>query len=365
LRDSLIIFAATAALRTPFVSKPYFADGPAHILAIQNRTFLIQPPGYWLFNRTAALFPNPAIGISVMNILFASLGAVVFYAVAKRLMDLTRARAATALYASVFYAWFSAEVHSTYASQLLFPVLTFYCLLRSQKGSDVRWLYAAAIAFSIGAGMRPSDGVFLLPMVLFFIGRYARTRRAVGPVLVAAAICLAWFIPTYAGFANLRGLNNTLAYASNVMSVVSVAHLDKAWTANVARLFVPLILAFGAIVAGLWRRWDEDDELLAIWIAPGFLFFLFSYISDAPYLNYFTAAIILLCARAASIQWIVVAAAINAAIFLFVPPICTDRAPQGLTMPIKVVNHYVLKYTLPETRHERMKSLSEDRDSCY
>jgi hypothetical protein len=130
-------------------------------------------------------------------------------------------------------------------------------------------------------------------------------------------------------------------------------------------LVFPIAVAFGAIVTGVWRRWDEDDKLLAIWIAPGFLFFFLIYISDAPYLDYFTAAIILLCARAASAKWISVAIAINAAIFLFVPPVCTGGVPKSLVMPLKIVNHYVLKYTLPETRHERMKSLSEDCGSCY
>jgi hypothetical protein len=71
-----LIFLAVLCLRIPFVSLPDFADGPAHLRAISNGTYLIQPPGYWLFNRLAGLFSNPAHGISALNIVFAAAGAV-------------------------------------------------------------------------------------------------------------------------------------------------------------------------------------------------------------------------------------------------------------------------------------------------
>lgn len=365
VRDSLVIFALIAGLRVPFVSRPYFADGPAHLLAIEHGTFLIEPPGYWLFNHAAALFPNPAMGISVLNILFASLGAVVFYAVAKRLMALRRARGATALYGTVFYAWFSAEVHSTYASQLLFPVLTFYCLVRSLEGQE-RWLYAAAIAFAVGAGMRPSDGLFLLPMIIYFVYRYVRGRRAIGPALLATILCVAWFVPTGVGLARLQGVHNTLHYMANIASVVSVIRgVNSGSEANVVRLLLPLLVAFGLVLGGMRRRWDGVDRLLALWIIPGFLFFLLSYVSDAPYLDYFSAAVVLLCARGVSLQRLAAAALLNATIFLFLPPICTAGLARPAVMPVKVINHYVLQYTLSETRRQRLHRLSEDQASCY
>ena len=366
VRDSMVIFALTAGLRIPFTSKPYFADGPAHLLAIKQGVYLIEPPGYWLFNHSAALFPNPAMGISVLNILFASLGAVIFYAVARWFMPLFRARAATALYATVFYAWFSAEVHSTYASQLLFPVLTFYCLLRSLEGRRRSWLYAAAIAFAIGAGMRPSDGLFLLPMMIYFLFRYAWNWRAIGPTLLATILCLAWFIPTCIGLAKLQGVHNSLHYMANIVSVVSIARgLNSGSEANIIRLLLPLLVAFGIVLMGLRRKWDEVDRLLALWIIPGFLFFLLSYVSDAPYLDYFTAAIVLLCARGTSVRRLSAAALLNAVIFLFLPPICTIGMARPAVLPVKVINHYVLQYTLPESRRHRLHRLSEDQGSCY
>ena len=37
----------------------YFIDGPEHVDAALTRTYIVQPPGYWLFNRTIAFFPEP------------------------------------------------------------------------------------------------------------------------------------------------------------------------------------------------------------------------------------------------------------------------------------------------------------------
>ncbi len=357
-RESAIVFLLAALLRIPFVSTLYFADGPAHLRAVQNGTFLIQPPGYWLFHHLAGLFPNPVLAISAMNVFFASLGVAVFHQVALRLMTLGRARAATAVYATVFYAWFSAEVHSTYASQLLFPVLVFYCLLRSGQSSS--WLYAAAAAFAIGAGLRPSDGAFLLPMLLYFLLVSAGWRKGLGPALAALGGCLAWLIPTAIGYAQMGGIHKALAYTANVTTVVSVLHgVNNGWEANVLRLVLPLLTGLGLIIAGAFRAWDKTDVLLVVWIAPGLLFFCLSYVSDAPYLDYFTAACILLCARGVSSRTLLAATALNTVIFLFAAPMRTHA------FPVKIFNHYVLKYTLAETRNHRTGNLSQDLQSEY
>jgi hypothetical protein len=57
----------------------YYSDGPNHIKSILERVYIIQPPGYWLFNRIGGLFPDPIVAISAMNILFSMAGVVVFY----------------------------------------------------------------------------------------------------------------------------------------------------------------------------------------------------------------------------------------------------------------------------------------------
>jgi hypothetical protein len=61
----LLLALFTLVSRLLFHGPPYFADGPAHIRVILAKIYIIQPPGYWLFNRLGGLFPDPAAGISV------------------------------------------------------------------------------------------------------------------------------------------------------------------------------------------------------------------------------------------------------------------------------------------------------------
>jgi hypothetical protein len=71
--------AFTLATRVFFHGPLYFADGPQHLRCILDKTYIIQPPGYWLFNRIAGLCLDPLLAISDMNIFFSVAGVVVFY----------------------------------------------------------------------------------------------------------------------------------------------------------------------------------------------------------------------------------------------------------------------------------------------
>ena len=82
------VLAVLVAVSRIATSGPvYFVDGPGHLWAIQSRVFVIQPPGYWLFNRLASLFPNPEAGIHYMNWAFSTAGVVIFYYAARLLVS--------------------------------------------------------------------------------------------------------------------------------------------------------------------------------------------------------------------------------------------------------------------------------------
>jgi len=63
------------------MSQPYFGDALAIIRASQNHSYVIQPPGYWLYCRIAGLFPDPGFGLGLINPLVSALGSMVFYLV--------------------------------------------------------------------------------------------------------------------------------------------------------------------------------------------------------------------------------------------------------------------------------------------
>ena len=79
----ILLVVLTLSMRILCRGHVYFADGPSHIDSIIQKSYVIQPPGYWLFNRIAGLFPDPVVAIVAMNILFSTAGTVAFYFTAR------------------------------------------------------------------------------------------------------------------------------------------------------------------------------------------------------------------------------------------------------------------------------------------
>jgi 4-amino-4-deoxy-L-arabinose transferase-like glycosyltransferase len=346
----------------------YYVDGPAHLKAIRSRVFVIQPPGYWLFNRLAGLFSNPAAGIHLMNWFFSVAGVVIFYYAARLLVSRNMATLGSALYAVIFYAWFSGGVHSTYASQLLFPILVFFFLLLHMKSPRAVYLVGASLAYGIGAGLRPSDGVFIGLMFLYYLLRHATAKQAVLSLGFATLVSLFWFLPTIACYRAI-GLDNAYAHVRNVTTTVSIltSGVNYRSLANIGRFLVPLACAFWplawAIRRSLKRLGDQRVVLLWLWIIPGASFLILSYMSDAPYLNFLTPAILLLGMMgmdAAPPSWrvgiLTLCIAWNLCFFLFFEPIPTR------SVAIDAVNVFAGKYTAYGIRNHWQPNLSSLHD---
>jgi 4-amino-4-deoxy-L-arabinose transferase-like glycosyltransferase len=341
----------------------YFGDGPSHVASIADKSYIIQPPGYWLFNRIAGLFADPVLAISVMNILFSVAGVVVFYYAARFFTKPLGAFAAAFAYGTIFYAWFSGEIHCTYASQLFFPVATFYLFLRYDHEKTARLLWIAALVYAIGTGFRPSDGVFLVPLVLYFaIFRIPRKERFIFLSLIPL-FCLSWIIPTWIAFrqygdGGVQGFATYVSYITRVQSVLSGVRMYT--LANPVRYLLPLLVGFwpvlGLAVRNAIRMWsDWRVKALILWIVPGSLFFIVILISDAPYLNFLSAAILLLAIagpRPAS-RWMTVTALWNAVVFLALGPIPSQK------LPVNIVNSYVLRTTRGAIKQRYTLKLSQ------
>jgi len=349
----------------------YYSDGPNHIKSILERVYIIQPPGYWLFNRIGGLFPDPIVAISAMNILFSMAGVVVFYYTALFFAGRRNAFLAALAYSSVFYIWFSGEVHSTYASQVLFPVATFCALLRYDRDKASWLLWLAAVIFSVGAGLRPSDGVFLVPMVLYYSAVRLPRKTAILFMGLTFALCLFWIIPTAEQYHLYRqspgrvpGMGDSpngvqesaTTYIQRIVGQRSIlAGVNATSLANVTRYALPLLVAFWpvgmAALLNLIRNWrDWRIRMMLFWIVPGSLFLIFSYIGDSPYLNFLSAAILLLAVG--SSRMMAVTAVWNAALFLIFSPIPSTR------FLANVLNCYVGKDTHYAIQHQWQPMLS-------
>jgi 4-amino-4-deoxy-L-arabinose transferase-like glycosyltransferase len=327
----------------------YFGDGPSEVASIAAKTYIIQPPGYWLFDRTAGLFSDPVLAMTVMNILFSGAGVVVFYYTACFFTGRVNAFLAALAYSTIFYIWFSGEIHSTYASQILFPVATYYVLLCYERDRAKWMLWVAALLFAVGAGLRPTDGMFLIPLTLYFAVFRMPRKEALLFLSLILLFCLGWLIPTWFAFEHYDdGMQGFAAYVDLVSKKQSVLTGVRMYTlANPVRYVLPMVVGFWPVLGMALKnavrgRSDWRIKSLLIWIVPGSLFFVFSLISNAPYLNYLTAAILLLAVSAPS-AWarrlMVVTALWNAFVFLALGPVPSQK------LPVNIMNSFVLRCT--------------------
>jgi 4-amino-4-deoxy-L-arabinose transferase-like glycosyltransferase len=288
IRFATWLFAGVFASRALTSTSVYFVDGPLHVAAVRNHTYVIQAPGYWLFNRTAGLFPDPEIGISIMNWLFSAGGSAAFYLAVRKLAPENVARAAAIAYASIFFAWFSGNIHSTYASQLFFPVTVLLCMLHYRENFNLKWLLGASVVFALGAGFRPSDAVFFGPAFLFALRR-SNWKHVLVCIPVIAAICLAWFVPQTIALAHMADpiAKSTRNHLLDIAGGVVFSGFSSYAAANALRYFLPLGLALFPLLPIVLR--NRKDTFLWLWILPGTLFFLLVYMSDPMYLNFLLA----------------------------------------------------------------------------
>lgn len=341
----------------------YFGDGPSHVASIADKSYIIQPPGYWLFNRIAGLFSDPVLAIAMMNILFSVAGVVVLYYAAGFFAKPVDAFLASLAYATIFYLWFSGEIHCTYASQIFFPVAAFYLFLRYDRDKSEWALWSAAAVFAVGAGFRPTDGVFLIPLVLYFAAfRVPRKERFIFLLLIPL-LCLGWVIPTWIAFKHYGdgGVQGFAVYVSYITRVQSVFTGVRMYTlANPVRYVLPLLVGFWPVLVlaarnAIYNRNDWRVKALILWVVPGSLFFLLILISDAPYLNYLTAAILLLAMAGPTParKSMIVTALWNALVFLALGPIPSQR------LPVNIVNSFVLRTTRGAIKQRYSLKLSE------
>jgi hypothetical protein len=361
-----LLAAVVLASRALTAGPIYFVDGPSHVGAARAQTYVIQPPGYWLFNRTIAFFPDPEKGIVFLNWTFSVLGVVVFYYAARLLVQKRVAQLGAAVYGAVFFAWFAGDVHSTYASQLLFPVLVFLFFLLHLGQPRFVYLLGASTAYAIGAGFRPTDGFFLGFMFLYYVLRHAPLRQAVSCVALATVLCLGWLVPTIDAYVKGGLLNSSVVYSSAITTQVSpLFHgITYRTMANVARFVVPVVVAFWPLLVPILQTApkvrDETVKLLWLWIAPGAAYLVLFFMADAPYLNFLTAAVLLLAMKqldsaAPVLRTLLLASCLvtNVGIFLLFIPIPSS------SVAVNALNVFVGKYTRYAVRNRWQPNLSD------
>jgi len=288
----LAVFAL--ALRCSSVSLPYFADSFRHVNAIADGSLIIQPPGYFLFNLTgfiaSRLLPlSITHALDVINISFGVSGVLVFYALCRRLFDSQPALLLSLVYACSPLTWFASDVQCTYASMTLFaPLLLF--LLKGKKN-----FVLGCFVWALMTGFRPSDGFFVFPWMLYEAIEVTWSTRLKGSLFAAAGFLL-WWIPTAQRFGGtiLSPITSSRGQAARVAKGVLTGHPSFYSLVNFLRGCTGMTLAWGiltplVVIAILWLWRDGWVRSVTVWMAPGIIFFLGYFVSDATYFSYCVA----------------------------------------------------------------------------
>jgi hypothetical protein len=366
----VLLLAVAGGLRLACISEPYFVDGPSHVQAIESGALVIQAPGYFLFNVTGlavarALHCSVAHALTAVNILFGELGVLLFALLSLRRFTRGQALLLTLCYVVSPIVWFAADVHSTYAAMTAFAPLLFLCC------EDWDAFVLGCFFWALMTGFRPSDGVFVVPWMVWQGWRRSWPVRVRG-VLVAAPVLLAWWIPTVRRFGGLQGLlHSSRNQAAGLAQGVLTGHVSSHAAMEVVRTIVGLMLGWGLLLPAVgfalvrWARRSPEVLSALIWMLSGLLFFALYYVADPIYVAYFIAPGFIAAGYLLQ-RWTVrgrvgvyAASAVASVLFML---LAQPVAASGTSAA--VANAYVLKFTRWSLKHRYAPRLAVLLGAC-
>ncbi len=362
----ILLGVITLISRCLTVSTPYFVDGPNHVRAIENGSLVIQAPGYFLFEAlgaalSALLHISAAASLRMLNIGFGVGAVVVFSLLALRIFEVRLAAMLALVYAASPLVWFAAEIHSTYAA------MTFFAPLLLLVIGEKKQFTLGCLLWAIMVGLRPSDGIFVLPWLLWQ-GYEQRWRARLQGLVVGVAGVLTWWLPTAQRFGGsiLSPLTASRSQASRLAQGVLVAPLSMHSATNLLRGVSGMVVAWGLLLPlvlwGGWRLWRQERRVRAgvVWMVPGLAYFLFYYMADATYFAFCVApglllAGLVLCRMPRSRQGMVTGAALLGSLVLLLAgrPVAPTHRSEA------VLDAYFMKYTAWSLRHHYAPTLSD------
>jgi hypothetical protein len=362
------LVALTLILRILSRSRPYYSDASRHIQAIESGMLVIHPPGYFLFNLTGLfltglLHVSAATALQILNIGFSTAGTAACYLLGCRLT-------ATPFWLTLAYVcspmvWFAGDIHSTYAAMTFFTPLLIVLVQAENR------FVVGCMVWALMTGFRQSDGIFVLPWLVYEARRFGWKERIIG---VAAAIPLTavWWIPTAQRYHGLllspirysgdqaRGLAQGVLTGLNIHAAVNAFHavsgLMVMW--GVLTPFVCL----GAL-ASVRNRVARS---MTIFLAPGVAYCLLYFISDGLYLVYAAAAGMIL-AEACLEKWspnqkTILYAFTACASMIFM--ICGQTADGKRSRARAVTDAYFLKYSVRSLKEQYDPRLASLLGAC-
>jgi 4-amino-4-deoxy-L-arabinose transferase-like glycosyltransferase len=244
------------------------------------------PPGYflyiWLARVINVFFHDPNAALVAISIA-ASCGAVaVIYMLTFKWFGAEAAAFAGLIFLFSPITWFHGTVALMYIVEAFLSTLVGYLCWEVYCGRGTLAV-PAGLVLGLGAGIRPSFSLFVLPLFLFSLWKVSR-KRAAGAIAALGVAVLAWFIPMVEASGGLR------KYISSFVALWRVAGgketvFNSSPLTSLARLLAIVLvyaLCFGSatLLSGrAFRRKDaagrEKTLFTWVWVTPGLLFFTF------------------------------------------------------------------------------------------
>lgn len=304
-----LIAAVAVLLRWPNRAR-FLMTWDAHTFALALERYDVNglrphAPGYPLYvalgRVTAAVTADANDGYILLSLLLAATSVVLLYGFGRVLVGRRAAVAATAalLCAPLLHA--HALTANVYTADLAASLAVAAAAWRTRQ-SPTRWRLALlALLFALAVGVRPSLGMFLLPLVIWASlappwDLRTQARRLVPALVVGPLVGLAWFLPMarlsggIAAWRRANSLQSDVVYERPIWNDPTMLGINADRLARYLqwelRYVVPILAAALLLVLGrmLVKRHDGQASragsrpvFFALWALPALAFYLSVY----------------------------------------------------------------------------------------
>jgi hypothetical protein len=382
---AVALFAIALVLRMPFRSQfAYHWDSAQFALAVgEYNLHTGQPhaPGFYLYvllGKLINLFVGDPHTALVWLSVFAGAGLVVVgYLLATLMFGRGCGWVTGLILLTSPLCWFHSEIAlTTIVDSALVVSFVFVCWRAIQQ--RVTWFQAILLAVLLAAvaGVRQQSAPLLIPLWVYVFGSFARPRglKFACATMLAAGLCLLWFVPTVKSAGGLAQYFELLRLKSQFDAprtvwrdggvgalLTNVSWIGRSCWVGLLGASIILVIEFVHWVFvedpqmkdNFYRSNRVQLCLLGLWVTPMLLFWTFMYVTMPGYvLNFFPAVVILAslglvkfskrlpivkAGRLAVVLGTVVA--INVPVFLCMPPEVTSLS-MGLNISRREIREH-------------------------
>lgn len=310
-----LLFLIGILSRLPFLEKAQSHwDGPDYTIGILHYSFIEKtpsPPGYPLYIAFGKFFnlfiSDPHLSIVLVSVLFAGIGAIVFYLAGKLMFDRVVGIISSSIFLSaptIFYFGITANPYGILPVTATLVALTVFLIIKEKKDYG----FLLALVFSFAIGIRPQDAMFLTP--LYLLGwYYLKSQERITSIVGLAFLTLSWFIPTIVA---VGGLHEYLSYiysftrndAAPDLSIQRIVQITPIiikgiyLTCGLASLFLLMTIKYRSFVIYPGKLLGKNIKpyflVFMFWITPSLLFNIFVRSDHAAHqMTYLSAFIVL------------------------------------------------------------------------